>query len=122
MTCGTGVSTDDFDQILDDMGRVVSYKVVTKTQDAITGEETTTFAAASNQTVIFFVEENRFIWDKEGLLEVGDAYIIADTDLGIKRYDQLTIDGSTYYIENVTRRTVLSTDMMDYGVLFLVDK
>ena len=116
----TGVVVGDFNQILSDHGRVVSYKAVTRTQDAITGEETTTFAAAANQTVVFFLEENRFIWEKEGLTEVGDAYIIAPTTLGIKRYDQFTVDGDTYYIETIIRRTVLQTTMMDYGVCFKV--
>lgn len=120
MVCAGGVSTDDFTQILSDFGRTVSYKVVTRTQDAMTGEETTTFATASDQTVVFFLEENRYIWDIEGLLQVGDAYIIAPTSLGIKRYDQLTIDSQTYYIENVTRRAVLTTTMCDYAVLFKV--
>ena len=117
---GDGVSTNDFTQILADEGRIVSYKVVTISNDPSTGTETTTYAAGADQTVIFFLQENRYIWDKEGLLEVGDAYIIAPTTLGIKRYDQVTVDGQTYYIENVTRRTVLQTTMCDYGVLFKV--
>lgn len=115
-----GVVASDFTQILTDFGRVVSYKVVTKTTDPITGSETSTYASASNVTCIFFLEQNRYIWDKDGLLEVGDAYIIAAPAVGIKRYDQLTVDGNTYYIENVTRRTVLQTSMCDFGVLFLV--
>jgi len=115
-----GVSTADFTQILADLGRTVSYKVMTKTKDPTHGSETTTFAAASDQIVIFFLQENRYVWDKEGLLEVGDAYIIAPIALGIKRYDQVTVDGQTYYIENVTRRAVLQTTMCDYAVLFKV--
>lgn len=115
-----GVSTNDFQQILSDFGRSVTYRVVTKTTDSITGEETTTYAAPGNQTMIFYLNENRFVWDKEGLLEVGDAYIIAPTALGIKRYDQLIIDGDTYYIETVLRRTVLQTSMADYATLFKV--
>lgn len=115
-----GVVVGDFNQILADMGRTVSYSVVTRTTDAMTGSETTTFAVAANQTVIFFLEENRYIWDKEGLLEVGDAYIIAPTTLGIKRYDQFTVDSNTYYIENVIRRHVTTVSMADYAVCFKV--
>ena len=47
---------------------------------------------------------------------------MAKTNVGIKRYDQITIDGSTYFIENVIPRYVLGTHMFDYGVLFLVNK
>ena len=117
----TGISTNDFAQIYADYKRTVSYKVVTKTTDPTTGDETSTFAAASNQDVIFFLEENRYIFDKEGLLQVGDAYVIAPTSLGIKRYDQFTVDGNTYYIENITKRHVLNTAMMDYGTCFKVN-
>jgi hypothetical protein len=115
-----GIVTGDFTQKLNDFGRTISYKVVTKTTDALTGEETSTFAAASDQTVIFFEEDRRYVWDKEGLLEVGDAYIIAPTSLGIKRYDQFSIGGKTYYIENTIRRYVLTTAIEDVGTCFLV--
>lgn len=119
MTCG-GITNDDFSQILTDMGRVVSYKVVTRTKDAITGEETTTYASAADKTVVFFLNDKRWIWDKEGLLDVGDAYIIAATSEGVKRYDQFTIDSQTFYVENVVRRTILDTAMCDYCVCFKV--
>lgn len=115
-----GVVASDFTQILTDFGRSVSYQVVTKTTDPITGSELSSFAAAAPQTIIFFLEENRFVWDKEGLLAVGDAYIIAAPSLGIKRYDQLAVDGISYYIEDVTRRHVLQTSMVDYATLFKV--
>lgn len=116
----TGVVVDDFNQIFSDFSRVLSYKVVTKTTDALTGAETSTFAAASDVNAIFFLEQNRYIFDKEGLLSVGDAYIICPTTTGIKRYDQFTIDGKTYYIETVIRRHVLNTSMLDYATCFMV--
>ena len=115
-----GVVAADFTQILSDFGRTLSYKVVTRTQNAMTGEETTTFADAASVTAIFFLEENRYIWDKEGLLEVGDAYILAAPATAIKRYDQFTIDGDTYYIETVLVRTILTTAMVHMGVCFKV--
>jgi hypothetical protein len=117
---GTGISTDDFTQILSDFTRTVSYKVVTITNDQITGDETTTFASASDTSVVFFKTDSRFMFDKEGLMEVGDAYIMVPLSKGIKRYDQFTIDGDTYYIDNVINRYVLGVEMFDYGVCFLV--
>lgn len=116
----TGIVASEFTEILTDMGRTVSYKVVTRTQDGMTGEETTSFASASDQTVIFFLEENRYIWDKAGLLAVGDAYILAPPALAIKRYDQFTIDSQTYYIKNVTKRHVVGVAMLDAGTCFKV--
>ena len=114
------VSANDFAFILNDQKRTVSYKVVTKTTDPNTGSELTSFAAASNLDVVFFLQKNKFQWDKEGLLAVGDAYIMALPATGIKRYDQFTVDGETYYIDNVTERRVMGIHMNDYGICFKV--
>jgi hypothetical protein len=115
----TGVSSSDFAQILSDFSRTLSYQVVTKTTDG-TGNETDTFATASNVSAVFFLEENRFIFDKQGLVEVGDAYILCATTVGIKRYDRFTISGEAFYIQNVIHRFVLGTAMLDLGVCFKV--
>jgi hypothetical protein len=115
-----GVVAGDYTQILNDLGRTLSYKVVTKTIDPMTGSETSTFATASNVTAIFFLHENRYIFDTQGLVEVGDAYLLAPLATGIKRYDQFTVDGITYYIENVIRRYVAGVAMCDYGICFKV--
>jgi hypothetical protein len=117
---GTGVVAGDFTQILNDFGRTVSYKIVTKTTDPITGSETSTFASASNVTAVFFLEEHRYIWDTSGLILVGDAYLIVPTALNAKRYDQVIIDGETFYIECVKRRYVATVAMCDYCTLFKV--
>lgn len=117
----TGVKAEDFDCIMGNMKRTVSFQAVTRSQDAMTGEETTVFAAASDVEMIFFLEANRFIWDKEGLVEVGDAYVMAPTSVGIKRYDQITVDSQKYYVENVTRKHVLDVAMHDFCILFKVE-
>jgi hypothetical protein len=109
-----GVVIDDFNQILTDFTRTISLSVVTKTTDAMTGEETSTYAAASNVSVVFFLEDLRYIWELAGLVAVGDAYVIAPATLGIKRYDKFTIDGATYIIDNVENRYVLQTLMQTY--------
>lgn len=87
----------------------------------MTGAETSTFGTASDVSVVFFFEDKRYIFDKEGLLDVGDAYVIAPTTLGIKRYDQFTIDGQTFYIEMVIRRHVANVPMCDYATCFKVN-
>lgn len=115
----TGVSTNDFTQILNDFKRTISYQVVTITPDGM-GNETTVFAAASNVDLIFFLEENRYLFNMEGLVQVGDAYILAPITTGIKRYDRITIGGESFYIENVIHRYVLGTAMLDLGVCFKV--
>jgi hypothetical protein len=119
MTIGTGVVTNDFAQILSDMGRTVSWKKVTKTTDPMTGSETSTFAAASNLTVVYFKEDQRYLWDPSGLVEVADAYVLY-TPGTISRYDQITVDSITYYVEEVIQRYVTTVSMVDYVRLFKV--
>jgi hypothetical protein len=116
----TGVSVSDFTGILNDMGVTVSYQVVTKSVNQLTGEEVSSFATGSNQTCIFFLDESKYLWDKEGLIQVSDAYLLTPITLNAKRYDQITINGISYYIDNVTRRTVLTVDMFDFCNLFRV--
>jgi len=116
----TGIVADDFSQILSDMGRVVSYQVVTKTTDGMSGTESSSYGTASDKTVVFFREDTRYIWDKEGLLQVGDAYIIAPTSIGVKRGDEFTIDSIKYFIESVIRRHVTSVSMQDFCTCFVV--
>lgn len=115
-----GVSTNDFQQIFNDFNRSVSYSVVTKTTDPMTGAETSTFASASAVSVIYFKEDCRWMFDKQGLIQLADSYILAPLSVGIKRYDKFTIDGLTYYIEEVISRYVLGTQMLDFGRCFLV--
>jgi len=116
---GTGVVTGDFAQILADMGRTVSWLKVTKTTDAITGTESTSFAAGVDKTVVYFKEDCRYLWDKEGLIQVADAYVLF-TPGTISRYDQILVDGFTYYVEEVIQRFVLGVSMVDFCRLFLV--
>jgi hypothetical protein len=115
----TGVSTNDFAQILDDFKRTISYEVVTITPDGM-GNEKTTFAAATSVSLVFFLEENRYLFNMEGLVQVGDAYILAPTTTGIKRYDRITIGGESFYIENVIHRYVTNVAMLDLGICFKV--
>ena len=111
--------TNAFNKAMDRFKSNVTYKVVTKTTD-FEGNETSSFATGSTYSVIFFKENAKYIFDKQGLMNVGDAYILAPPSAGIKRYDQVTVDSRSYYIENVTRRYVVGTAIFDYAVLFLV--
>ena len=113
-----GVVAGDFNQIHNDMKVTVSYQVVTKTIDPITGDEILTYANASNVDLIFFNNENKYIFDKDGLLKVGDAYIIAKTTVGIKRYDKFTINNETYIVDNTITKSVAGVTMQDYANCF----
>jgi hypothetical protein len=117
----TGVSSDDFNQVLNDLKRSVTYKAVVKSNDSFTGDETSTFAVGTSKDVVFFKEDQRWLFDKDGITEMGDAYIMASPDLGIKRYDQFVIspEGS-FYVKEVVRRFVAGVPICDYGTCFKV--
>ena len=119
---GLGITAGDFTQILNNLKRTVSYSVMSKTIDPMTGDELLTYAAGVDRQVVFFIEENRYLFDKEGLLEVGDAYIQTPPSMGIKRYDKFTIGGQEYIIRNTTERYVNGVYMHDYGICYLTDK
>lgn len=111
------VTPNDFSQIFNDFKRTTSYEVVTISDDGM-GNETNDYAAATNVDLIFFKEELRYMFDTQGLLEVGDAYVLVPVSTGIKRYDKFTIGGEKYIIEKVIHRYVLQTAMLDFGVCF----
>ena len=114
-----GVTNEDFDQILNDLKRTVSYQEVTKTVDPQTGDEILVYGSAADKSVVFFLEENRYLFDKEGLVEVGDAYIMTDTDFEPQRMDKYSIDGFTYLVKNVTKRYVSDVHMHWFGICYL---
>ena len=117
----SGVSAGDFTAILADLQRSVMYEVLTKTVDSFTGDETTTYAAPAARNVVFFNQTKKWLFDKEGLIEGGDAYIMDVPANGIKRYDKFSIGGDTYLIRNVIVRTVVGVAMFDIGVCFLTE-
>ena len=119
MSCN-GVSTDDFSQIMTDFKRTLSYFSVSKVVDPVSGDSNMTYASATNVDMVFLLEENRYLFNKEGFIEVGDAYIIAPTTVTINEYDKFTVDGRTYIVKNTFPRTVLGVAMSTYGVCFIV--
>ena len=114
-----GITLDDWTQILNDLGRSITYYSVTKTVNNL-GEETTTMASPTTITAVFLLHNNKFNFDKFGVVEVGDAYMFSPLATNVKRYDKITIDGESYYIDNITRRYIAGIAMYDSCTLFKV--
>jgi len=73
----TCISGDrDFQEILTDFKRTISYEANSKSIDPMTGSEVDTFALPFDIDVIYFKEDCRYIFDKEGLTQVGDCYLM----------------------------------------------
>ncbi len=100
-----GISSDDFSNgVLNDMGVVVDWEEATKTTDNISGSETLTYAATTEKTVVFRKRVQRYIQGKEGLIDLGDAIILATTSYNFKKDDKISYDGETYIITKVIQR------------------
>lgn len=100
-----GLATADFsDNALSDFPSTVSWENATKSTDLITGEETISYAAGTNKTVVFVKRAQRYVQGREGLVDLGDAICLAPTTFGFAKNDRLTFQGEKFIIDRVIRR------------------
>ena len=115
----TGAVEADFGQILTDFQVTITYEARTKATSNITGTEVETYAAGVSKNAVFLKRLTRFIFDKEGIIDTADAYLMVDVDDGFQRYDRITYSGEKYMVENVIRRLGPGgVNMFDFCVLF----
>ena len=119
----SGIETTDFETfILGDLGQAVTWENVTKTTSNVTGSRTLSYATGVSKTVIFLRRNVIHQYEKSGLIEQGDAYIMAKTGDGFARNDRITVSGVKYRIEKVIRRNPDgSTAMFDMCTLFRIE-
>lgn len=117
-----GMNVADFnDNPLADFGVTVGWENSTKTTDNVTGEESLSYAASVNKTVVFLKRSASFEQSHEGLLESGDAYIMATTTDGFAKDDRITYETRKYLITNVIRRNPGGVAMFDFCTLKLTE-
>lgn len=97
---GLGTS-GHFAQVLSRLGRTVTYRTVTLSENSITGDQQKTYGGGVSKTWIFFKHQQKFHYDKEGLIEMGDAYVLIPSTDTINLYDRVTVDNETYEVTNV---------------------
>ena len=108
------------DSIRTRLGRTVTHTPVTKTTSNIYGDETLTDGSAVSITAVFLKTEDKWMFDKQGKVEGGDAYLMADNGV-VSVDDKITADSETYRIDDI--KTVYSDDsnstaLYDYCNLF----
>ena len=112
------------DEIITRLARSLTYRVVTKTKDNITGDELLTpSGSSSTYSGVFTKIRSKWDFSKEGLFDGGDAYAIfkAETVTPGKN-DLITVGGETYRVDNVITRYSdddNATAMYHYCNLFL---
>ena len=115
-----GIEVADFtNNPLSDFGVTVGWQNVAKTTDPITGDETLSYSASANKTAVFLKRAIDYEQSPEGLLEQGDAYLMASTGDGMAKDDKITYSGETYIIRKVIRRQPGGVVMFDFCVLKL---
>jgi len=122
MATPPGVSLDDFNAVVNDLARTITYKTATKRTSNITGTEEKTYTDSSI-TAVVFKERQRFVFDPEGIMENGDAYIMVSTSQALNKGDRVVFDGETYEItpaDKTIMRKFGGTDLFHFATLRLM--
>jgi len=96
--------TTTYENLIDNFGKTISREAATKTTDNVTGDETLSYAAASNITGTFFKKSDEWMQDKQGLLEGADAVLMVKNGVTIAKDDRLTYDSEEYLVQDVITR------------------
>ena len=118
-----GFSISDFvNGPLAQQGQTVTHEVATKTTSNITGDRTLSYAAGVSITAIFLRRKTTHLYDKDGLLETGDSYLMSQIADNVSRNDRITVNGVKFRVERVDRRDPDgSTPMFDFCTLHLLE-
>lgn len=114
MSSDLGFGEIDFTNIVNDIGVSVSWEAVTKTEDNVQGDETLDYATAVNKSVVFVKQNEQSQQVKAGILNSGDALVMADVDYGFAKNDRITYNGFIYIIKNdPIRREIKEIQLFD---------
>jgi len=97
----TFIKKDWTDQIVDRLARTVSRTSVTKTTSNIYGDETLTDGTPANISGVFLKKADKWMFDKQGKVEGGDAYLQVKAAVTVNVDDKITVNSETYRISDV---------------------
>lgn len=89
------------DQIVDRLARTVSRTPVTKTTSNIYGDETLTDGTPADISAVFVKKDDKWMFDKQGKVEGGDAYLQVKAAVTVNVDDKITVDSEVYRINDV---------------------
>lgn len=98
------ITLADLTSILTDIGVDVTLNRATKVVGAISGSEDLTFGGNVTITVVFQQNDDRFLSDKEGLLEMGDAIAFALPSDSVDINDKITYNSIVYKVKHIIER------------------
>lgn len=117
----SGVNASDFTNYIQaDWGVSVTHTPRTSTHDPITGDETFANGTPATITVVLVRKTVRWMFDKDGEIQGGDAYCFANSTLTINKDDLITYDGNTYQVmDRIVRKLPDGTTFYTYCNLFI---
>jgi len=96
----TFVKNEWTDSIITRLARSVSQSTNTRTVHPISGEETLTAATATTISMVFYKTDQKWFFDKEGMVQGGDAFGVTSSTTTLSRDDKITVDGSTFRVHD----------------------
>lgn len=95
----SGLDANDFiNGPLADFGKSVTHTPITKTTSNVSGQETLTDGTPVAITAVFLLMHNKWYFDKEGLVEGGDAYLMAKPADNVRENDKITAFSETFRV------------------------
>lgn len=117
----SGIAQTDFGSIpISDVGRSVDVYPVTRDHDHYSGDEELTWSGTATAITAYFVRKfENWTFDKEGLVEGGDAYMGVQYGDTVSKDDKVVINSETFIVKNIIPRYAGSTLMYHACNLFL---
>ena len=100
--------------------QIVRYPV-TKTYDETYGQETLTKGTAETINAYFTKKSTKWVFDKEGQVEGGDAFVMVKSDQDLVKDDVFLYQDSKYRVEDVLDIVVNDVIIAKQGNLFLIE-
>lgn len=114
-----GIVKEDFENsAFADISRAVIRKPATKTTSNVTGSPSYTYGTETTIYAIITKRNKRYDYSKEGLIEMGDAFMQVKQDQTINKEDLIIVDSETYRVDEVLLRTPGGENMFKSCVLF----
>jgi len=102
-----GITANDFDNnVLTDLGVTIDYEAGTQTLNNTSGDETFSYAASAQKTVVFIKNNQRYEQVVGGLIDLGDARMHTPTSFKPFKNDKITYATEVFLVDRVIARRV----------------
>jgi hypothetical protein len=116
-----GIVKEDFEQsAFADLSRTVFRTPMTKTTSNTSGAVTFTAGTPENIYAIFTKRTKRFDYSKEGLVEMGDAFMQIKQDQTLNKEDLIAVDSETYRVNEILLRVPGGSNFFKSVTLFKI--